>query len=253
MQYCEKYCDVRDDPRLLLDGAKTVISCAFPYFSGHSTTLISRYALGADYHHVVKERLMRLAQKIQEAYGGECRAVVDTAPMRERYWAVKSGIGFIGLNNQLIIPGMGSYFFLGELLWTGEVSPDDACDLTCIKCRRCIILCPGKALDGKGACDARKCVSYLTIEHRGELPADANLAGKIYGCDVCQQVCPHNRAEPVEPLAEFMPDAEIAGLTPDELKGMTASHYKKITARSAMRRAPLQQLLRNIGHNEAQH
>lgn len=250
MDYCRKYADVRSDPRLLLDGARTVVCCAFPYESEERSAIISRYALGRDYHHAVKERLASLAEKITAAYGGECRAVVDTAPMRERYWAVKSGIGFTGINNQLIIPGLGSYFFLGELLWTGYVEPDTPCTLHCVNCRRCVIFCPGKALDGKGGCDARKCVSYLTIEHRGELPEGANLAGKAYGCDICQQVCPHNRAEKTPPLPEFVPDPEILGLSADDLAAMTPNHYKKITARSAMRRAPLPQLLRNIAHSK---
>ena len=247
MDYCGKYADVRSDPRLLLEGARTIICCAFPYESQARSPIISRYALGLDYHHALKERLGALAENIKAAYGGECRAVVDTAPMRERYWAVKAGIGFVGVNNQLIIPGMGSYFFLGELLWTGEAEPDSPCGLHCINCRRCVIFCPGKALDGKGGCDARKCVSYLTIEHRGELPAGANLAGKAYGCDICQQVCPHNRVEPTPPLPEFAPDPEIMALTPENLQAMTPSHYKKLTASSAMRRAPLHQLLRNLG------
>lgn len=248
MAYCAKYLDERDDPRLLLEGARTVISCAFPYAErtdadGRTDSaslpfgLIASYAHGEDYHYWVKDRLKRLGQWIEENYGGATRACVDTAPIRERYWAREAGIGFIGVNNQLIIPGAGSRFFLGELLWTGSIAPDEPCALTCGGCRACVRACPGSALDCRGGCDARRCVSYLTIEHRGPLPADANLGGMIYGCDACLDACPHNDYKSYKTYKSY----EIC----DELMSMTPSHYRKLVAHSAMRRVPLAQLRRN--------
>lgn len=248
MDYCAKYDDVRHDPRLLLEGANTVISCAFNYNAPVTSHIIASYALGQDYHYVIKQRLRELGECIKANYGGEYRAVVDTAPMRERYWAVKSGIGFTGLNGQLIVDGIGSYVFLGELICTLELEPDSPSTATCMKCRRCIEACPGKALDGTGRCDARKCVSFLTIENREEIPAEANLGGMIYGCDACQKVCPHNHCAPSTSIEEFQADPEILNLTKEEMLTMTSSHYKRLTAHSAMRRASFMQMRRNAAH-----
>ncbi len=253
MAYCEKYRDVRHDPRLLLEGARTVICCAFSYYNENCeyplASRISRYAWGDDYHYVIKSRLNQLADFIIANYGGTCRATVDTAPIRERYWAMRSGIGFTGRNGQFIVPGAGSYCFLGELLWTGEVPPDSPCSLNCASCMACVKACPGKALDGTGRCDARKCISYLTIEHRADLPSKANLSGSIYGCDICQKACPHNRNIPQTTLPEFNPVNPILECGEDELLTIKPSHYKRLIRRSAMQRIPLAQLRRNILHN----
>lgn len=255
MAYCAKYLDERDDPRLLLDGARTVISCAFPYAARRPGPIAS-YAYGEDYHYWVKDRLKHLGQWVEENYGGSTRACVDTAPIRERYWAQQAGIGFVGVNNQLIIPGAGSRFFLGELLWTGAVDPDEPCTLTCGGCQACVRACPGSALDGLGGCDARRCVSYLTIEHRGPLPAGANLGGMLYGCDACLDACPHGgQASRVISDGAISELSELLELSKkidnsdssdnSDITIMTSSHYRKLVARSAMRRVPLAQLLRN--------
>ncbi len=248
MDYCARYADVRSDPRLLLEGARTVICFAFAYPETQGD--IASYALGLDYHYVIKDKLSQLSAFIKEQWGGECRAVVDSAPMHERYWAVKAGIGFIGVNRLLIVPGAGTYVLLGELLWTGAIEPDEPCELSCYQCMACVKACPGGALDGCGNFDASRCVSYLTIEHRGDLPPDANLAGSIYGCDQCQRICPHNSGNPrPSVLPEFMPRAEVCDLSRDEILTMTPSHYKKLVAHSAMRRVPLAQLQRNVRHD----
>ncbi len=250
MQYCEKYREQRLNPEMLLPGARTVICCAFNYYHPAPDLpmagMIARYAWGKDYHYAVKLRLAKLGEFVTSTFGGECRALVDTAPMRERYWAQKAGIGFVGINNQLIVRGAGSYFFLGELLWTGDIEPDDPSTEACRGCMACVRACPGNALDGKGGCDASRCVSYLTIEHRGDLPENTDLHGNIYGCDVCQSVCPHNAAHPVSLLPEYEPDPAILSLSPQEIAGMTPSHYKRLVAHSAMRRVPLPQLKRNL-------
>lgn len=257
MQYCEKYREQRLNPEMLLPGARTVICCAFNYHrpappDSPVAGMIASYAWGNDYHYAVKHRLTQLGEYITTTFGGECRPLVDTAPIRERYWAQKSGIGFMGINNHLIVRGAGSYFFLGELLWTGRVVPDESDNGSCCGCMGCVRACPGKALDGKGGCDARRCVSYLTIEHRGELPDRCSLKGSIYGCDICQRVCPHNASHPVSLLPEFEPDTAIMSLTPQEIAGMTPSHYKRLVSHSAMRRVPLPQLRRNLAMNNEQ-
>lgn len=243
MAYCANYMEQRNDPRLLFTPApKTIIACAFQYAAGDSP-IIASYALCDDYHFTVKNKLRELGKWIEDAWGGTARAFTDSAPIRERYWAQQAGIGFIGLNNQLIVPGAGSYFFLGELMWSGEIEPDSPCEKACGDCMACVKACPGRALDGFGGCDARKCVSYLTIEHRSSLPLGSNLAGRIYGCDICLKVCPHNKGVDLNE-----PTGEIASLTPDKLMQMSQSHYRKMTEHSAMRRAPLKQLQRNIMH-----
>lgn len=250
MHYCEKYSEQRLDPRMLLPETRTVICCAFNYHrpapDSPMATMMASYAWGGDYHYALKHRLTQLGEYIASAFGGECRPLVDTAPMRERYWAQKAGIGFTGINNQLIVRGAGSYFFLGELLWTGSVAPDPPDNGRCLGCMACVRACPGKALDGEGGCDSRMCVSYLTIEHRGEIPEGCDLHGSIYGCDICQRVCPYNASHPVSVLPEFEPDPAIMSLTADEISTMTPSHYKKLVSHSAMRRVPLAQLQRNL-------
>ena len=250
MHYCADYMQQRTNPSYLLPGASTVICCAYNYHrpapSSPMAGMIAEYAWGDDYHFAVKRRLGELAGYIVSTFGGECRALVDTAPMRERYWAMKAGVGFVGINNQLIVRGAGSRFFLGELLWTGSVPPDNPDTGSCEGCMACVRSCPGHALDGRGGCDARRCLSYLTIEHRGELPSGCDLHGNIYGCDICQQVCPHNSNHPVSTLPEFDAISPILAITPDEIDSMTGSRYKKMVAHSAMRRVPLAQLRRNI-------
>lgn len=264
MTYLEKYDDLRSDPRLLLEGARSVVSCAFSYFWGGNggcsrehpykemdgKLVWAEYALGDDYHDVVRARLSAVAQTITERTGAECRVCVDTAPLRERYWAVKSGLGFIGLNNQLIIPGAGSRFFLGEILTTLDLEPDRLSGpVSCEGCGKCVAACPGKALrtdgDGRVRLDARRCLSYLTIELRGELPEDVRLGRHIYGCDECQLVCPHNRMSPLSEIEEFRPRKEILELSAQRIAEMSQEEFSAIFRRSAIKRAKLAGLQRN--------
>lgn len=260
MAYLEKYDDLRSDPRLLLDGARSVISCAFGYGGSFGSTgsaddycgglQWAEYALGDDYHDVVRKRLSAVAERIKTETGAECRVCVDTAPLRERYWAVRSGLGFIGLNNQLIIPDGGSRFFLGEILTTLELEPDSPeGPSSCMGCGRCIAACPGKALsiadDGKAELDARKCLSYLTIEYRGELPPDTRLGSHVYGCDECQRVCPHNRQSPRTEIMEFQARREITDLSAERIAEMSQEEFSSTFRRSAIKRTKLAGLQRN--------
>ncbi len=257
MAYMERYIDLRLDPRLLVEGARTVISMAFPYapVNGYHHPCISDYALGEDYHIVLRRRLQPVADAITAAHGGQARICIDSAPVLERYWAVRAGVGFIGLNHQLIVPDMGAGMFLAEIITTAEFQPSQPCALTCQGCRRCLQACPGRALTALHTplstdIDARRCVSYLTIEHRGDLPADANLGAMVYGCDVCRRVCPHSAGAPT-PLPEFAPRAEVMAHTRSTLAAITAGPFRRLAAGSAMSRISPAQLRRNATHRQS--
>lgn len=246
MAYLDRYHDVRSDPRLLLDGALTVISCAFDHRQPRRHPLFADYALGEDYHDVIRRRLTPVAQEIVDRFGGATRICVDTAPIRERYWAAKAGIGIIGQNGMLIVDGVGSKVFLAEILWTGRVEPDKSrLGESCAMCGACLKACPGGAIAHDGTLDARRCNSCLTIEHRGELPADLRLPGRIYGCDVCQDVCPLNACDGVATISEFLPREDLFHLDSEAVASMSAETYRDLFRHSAVRRAKLAQLQRN--------
>lgn len=246
MSYLERYLELREDPHLLLPSAKTIIVCAASYYTGVRQTpdkpQIATYALGRDYHEVLRERLMRLSEFI----GGETRVCVDTAPVRERYWAVRAGVGFIGRNSQLIIPDAGSYFFLGEILTSLIFEPDEPCSQSCLNCGVCVSACPGGAIMENRAIDARRCLSYLTIEYRGELPEDVTLGNRIYGCDVCQTVCPHNEKPITAVIEDFKPTDELLALDRDAFATMTQEQFSVLFRHSAIKRTKLSGLQRNL-------
>ena len=250
MSYLDRYHDVRCDPRLLMPDASTVIVAAFNYtplrVQPSGVPRIAAYALGRDYHEVVRERLEAAAAGIRDVYGGVTRVCVDTAPIRERYWAVRAGVGFIGVNNQLIVPGVGSMCFLGEIIWSVEVDPDEPSAGCCDGCLRCVAECPGGAIAPDGSFDARKCHSYLTIEYRGELPDDLRLGDRVYGCDVCQSVCPHNIGAPATSIAEFHAKDEIMCLDAEKLRQMAPEEFSRIFRHSAVKRTRLSGLQRNL-------
>ena len=251
MDYCARYLDVRDDPRLLLEGAQSLIVVAMNYypavFQPDDAPQFAYYAYGRDYHKVMRNRLKQLAAFVSENGGGATRCCVDTAPLRERYWAQQAGIGFVGRNNTLIIPGRGSYFFIGTLLTTLALTPDEPCTFTCGDCGACINACPTAALPPinatageaaiSGAVDASRCLSCLTIEYRGELPEWARkaLGNKVYGCDECQQACPHNRDARPTTIPEFHPTPEFLALTHEQLKTMSPTTFATLFAHSPIR------------------
>lgn len=250
MHYLDKYHDVRQNPALLLPSARSIIVCAINYHPSQKQPAdapqIASYALGQDYHDIVREKLTLLANFITKTFGGETRVCVDTAPLRERYWAVKSGIGFIGRNNQLIIPQKGSYFFLGEILSTLDLSPDKPCTQSCLNCGACIKQCPTRAIKIDGSIDARRCLSYLTIEYRGELPDNLPLGNRVYGCDTCQTVCPHNFKAPHTQIAEFLPSKELLELDRKAMEDMTQEQFSTIFRLSAIKRTKYTGFIRNI-------
>ncbi len=250
MDYLRRHATLRAHTDNVLPGAKTVIAMAFPYAPDVHHPHIADYALGADYHSVLRLRLDDVVRFLADNFGAESRICTDSAPIAERFWAVRSGIGFIGDNHQLFIPGYGCGFFLAEILTTLEIEPDEPCREECLKCGRCRTACPGGALLPDGRFDARRCQSYLTIEHKGEIPAGQDFGPRIYGCDVCRRVCPLSADALVEPLPEFTPRQELMQLDREAILNLNGSQYKRLVRDSAMRRVPLARLKRNAsgGH-----
>lgn len=258
MAYLEKYQDLRRNPAGLLEGARTVVSTAFCYRRPPGVgrhPLVADYALGEDYHEVLRRRLTPVAELIKELFPeAQTRICVDTAPIHERLWAVKAGIGFIGKNSMLTVParGAGSRVFLAEILTTARIAADPPAGLSaaeaCGDCERCLRACPTKAL-GTGGVDARRCLSYNTIENRAEsLPESISLRGRrIYGCDICQDACPYNRAEYTGPyISEFAPREGLYALgTPADVLALGHAEYVELFRGSAIRRAKLAMLHRN--------
>ncbi len=251
MEWAQNHQDIRENPELLLDGARSVIVVAMNYypqvFQHHNAAQVAYYAYGRDYHEVMKQRLWRLGEAIERETGCASRACVDSAPLRERYWAQRAGVGFTGWNNQLIIPGKGSYFFLGVLVTTLELEPDEPCLEHCLQCRACEKACPSGALRCGETVDARRCLSCLTIEHRGELPGwvAGVIGNRVFGCDECQKCCPHNRHAVGNTTPEFQPKPELLSLTRDRILAMTQEEFSRLFSHSAVKRAKLAGLQRN--------
>lgn len=249
MQYLERNCEKRFNPTLLVEGCRSIISVAMNYAPAKTIEGIADYAQGKDYHRIVKDRLYMLLQSINCVQSVQGRAFSDSAPVLERYWAVKAGIGYIGRNRQLIIPGKGSKFFLGELLVDIELCYDTPLDRNlCGNCHKCIDSCPGKALDENGL-DANRCLSYLTIEHRDKLPENIGekMGNCFYGCDRCQTVCPHNRFATPNTMPELQPSPLLLQMTKEKWSTLTKEEYKELFRHSAVERCKYEQLMRNIG------
>jgi epoxyqueuosine reductase len=272
MTYLANYPDIRRQPRMLLAGdnhvdnadndddgdhhrAATVIVFAFSYYhterQAPEAAQFAMYAHGSDYHEVLRKKLQPIVALLNPE---ECRICVDSAPLRERYWAMKAGVGFIGRNNQLIVPGMGSYFFLAEIVTTAAIEADAPCTESCLQCGRCVSACPGGALCSEQQFDARRCLSYLTIEHRGPLPTaafanDADFAAalgqRVYGCDECQRVCPHNSCPPETIIDEFRLRPALRNITHSDIMEMTQETFSATFSHSAVKRCKLAGLKRN--------
>lgn len=248
MDYMERWRELRAHPGTLLEGARSIICTAFAYYPPQDGTPrpVAAYALGRDYHRVVRERLFPVVGRLQEEFGGGWRVCVDSAPLFERYLAQRAGIGFTGVNHMLITPGAGTYTVLAEILTTLPVSSDMPCNASCLQCGRCVKECPGKAIGTDGTLDASRCLSYLTIEYRGEeLPAEADPGVRLYGCDTCQSVCPHNRDLSAVPIPEFAPRSQVTLITAGDVDKMSSGDYRRLTESSAISRVSLRQLKRN--------
>lgn len=248
MGYMARNLEKRMDPTLLVEGCRSIIVVAQNYFPAAASPQISRYAQGRDYHSVVKEKLFKLLEFINSIVPTKGRAFCDSAPVLERYWAVQAGLGTCGRNRQLIIPGCGTHFFLGELLIDVEAECDTPLkESLCNGCNACIRNCPAGAL-GENGLDARRCLSYLTIEYRGELPAATGekLGECFYGCDRCQSVCPHNRAAQPHNEPQFAPSEELLAMQRSDWEGLTKKKFDTLFNDSAVQRCGYEQLLRNI-------
>ena len=253
MDYLSRNFDKRIDPSLLVEGAKSIISVALNYYprqiQQESVPQIAYYAYGKDYHDVMKEKLQQLFSFIQGLIlDTKGRCFCDTAPVMERYWAAKAGIGFIGKNTLLIIPNKGSYFFLGEVFIDQELEYDNPINISCGSCTRCLDNCPTKALEKDYLLNANKCISYQTIENRGEIAKEIqkSLKNRFYGCDICQQVCPWNKFAEPHSTPEFNPNPHLFSLDQACIEQLTVEEYQQIFKGSAMKRAKYSGLMRNI-------
>ncbi len=246
----------RSDPRLIFPEAKSVIVVAMNYFTPHEHEhdpekgKISRYAWGDDYHDVLKERLRALLDWIRvERPEAEGKVCVDTAPMMEKAWAVRAGLGWIGKHSNLITKDHGSWVFIGEILLNLELDYDaDIVDDHCGTCTACLDACPTNAIVEPYVVDSRKCISYATIELRtDELPTEiaSDLNGWLYGCDICQDICPWNRFEKPTDESRFEPRNAETSLPLDAVEQMTHENYVERFRRSAMKRTKLSGLKRN--------
>lgn len=249
MSYMERYPDQRQQPELLLEGAKSVITIAVNYFppilQGDKAPQIAKYALSRDYHKVIKKLLDQLAEQInRDVATHQYRTMVDTAPIFERYWAEQSGIGFRGRNSNLIVPQVGSFVFLGEILTTLELQTDLEQNASCGSCKRCINACPTEALDGRSL-DARRCINYLTIEHRESIPQElsSRFGTRLYGCDTCQDVCPYNRSP--QPSSHFKPFPKLINLERSDLIDLNQERYAHLFYGTPITRAKLKGMQRN--------
>jgi epoxyqueuosine reductase len=249
MGYLERRLEERLDPGRVLPGARSVLCVGLHYYQGtpadQSWRPVARYAWGRDYHDVIAPRLERLADFLAEAAGARSRGYVDTGPVLERDLAARAGLGWIGKNTMLLHPSLGSWFFIGVLLTTADLVPDEPLADRCGTCRACLDACPTGAFVAPYVLDARRCISYLTIEHRGEIePAlRPGMAGWQFGCDVCQDVCPWNRKAPVATGDDFQPRAAYPGA--DAITAMDDEALRRRFAGTALLRARPAGLRRN--------
>lgn len=255
MQYMERYFDMRIDPSKLVPGAKSVITLLLNYFpkekQNDDALKISKYAYGKDYHEVIREKLNHLIELIKQNVGDiHGRGFVDSAPVLERTWAHRSGLGWVGKNGNLINKQMGSFFFIATLITDLELETDEpfAKDY-CGTCTRCIDACPTDAILPDKIVDGSKCISYFTIELK-EMLIPGEMKGKfdnwMFGCDVCQDVCPWNRfAQPTNEI-EFTPIPEILDLSTKEWEAMTEEKFKTIFRHSPLSRSKLKGIQRNL-------
>ena len=255
MRYMQENFSLRVHPENLLPGARTVFSAAFPYTFPLETVKdkarISRYALITDYHRVLRNKLEKLLDFICKTSPDPVagKVCVDSMPVFEKSWAEKAGIGKVGKNTVLIVPETGSWVFLGEILLDINLphSPPQLSD-PCGECNACIKSCPTGALMEQGKIDARKCISYLTVELKREFsPDESAMIGKwLFGCDICQEVCPHNaRQSPAPTCPEFIPKKELLEITSEQILSLTRSQFKTIFGGTPVFRAGLKRLKRN--------
>ncbi|MEN9699407.1 MAG: tRNA epoxyqueuosine(34) reductase QueG [Bacteroidota bacterium] len=255
MSYMANHFDKRLDPRLLEPGTKTIISLLLNYYpeqgqQDSDAPKLSKYAYGQDYHYVIKDKLRQFMAHVHKEIGEvQGRGFVDSAPVMDKVWAKKAGLGWMGKNTNLIHPKHGSFFFIAELLTDLELEPDGPLKDYCGTCTRCIDACPTDALVAPYQIDASKCISYLTIELKDAL-LPKEFAGKLdnwmFGCDVCQDVCPWNRFSKAHQEAAFQPTPDLLNLSKNEWEELSEETYRQLFQNSAVKRSKYSGLKRNI-------
>ena len=276
MQYLADNIDKRLDPRLLMDGVRSIVCVALSYAPAKKIPAdqyqIAYYAYGKDYHDVMKQKLHALASACGIT---SYRAFCDTAPVLERYWAERAGLGWTGRNHQLIIPHAGSMFFLGELFVTEELEYDSPVPNRCGRCHACLDACPTSSLipnpssliPNSSSLISNKCLSYLTIEHRGPIPhfsltlnssssslipnSSFLIPNSIYGCDICQLACPWNRFAVPTTEPAFQPSNDLLGMTKEKWHNLTEEQYRSLFKGSAVKRAKYSGIMRNINNQQS--
>ena len=253
MQWMENHFEKRLDPRLLVPGAKSVISLLFNYYPQHAfdqeNLKISKYAYGRDYHFVIKDKLKDLMHAISTRWGQvNGRVFVDSAPVLDRAWAANSGLGWIGKNSMLITKSKGSYYFIAELILDIDLAQDGPTTDHCGTCTACIDACPTDAIVGDKVIDSNRCISYLTIELKEEIPSHfkGNMEGWVFGCDICQDVCPWNRFAQENQEDQFVPHPALQGLHQGDWEELTQEVFQEVFKKSAVKRAGYVKLKKSI-------
>ncbi|WP_036157746.1 tRNA epoxyqueuosine(34) reductase QueG [Maribacter forsetii] len=253
MSYMANHFDKRLDPRKLVEGSKSVISLLLNYYPEETqredSYKISKYAYGHDYHHVIKTKLRQLQEFISEEIGEvNGRAFVDSAPVLDKAWAAKSGLGWIGKHSNLLTQQVGSFYFIAELIVDIELEYDHAVTDHCGTCTACIDACPTEAIVDPYVVDGSKCISYFTIELKNELPNEmkGSFDDWMFGCDVCQDVCPWNRFSKPHNEPLFNPNPELLSMTKKDWEEITEDVFRKVFQKSAVKRTKYGGLTRNI-------
>ena len=253
MHYMENHFDKRLDPTKLVEGSKSVISLLYNYFPSQEQTAkgykLSKYAFGTDYHFVIKDKLKELLNTIQEEIGEVYgRAFVDSAPVLDKAWAAKSGLGWVGKHSNLLTQQVGSFYFIAELIIDLELEYDTPITDHCGTCNACIDACPTQAIVEPYVVDGSKCISYFTIELKDEIPASFKdkFDDWMFGCDICQDVCPWNRFSKSHNEPLFNPHPELLSMTKKDWQEITEDVFKKIFKKSAVKRTKFSGLKRNI-------
>lgn len=254
MKYMENHFEKRLDPRKLVDGAKSIISVVHNYLPSvkqqdPEAPVLSKYGYGADYHYVLKEKLGKLLMFMNESIGQvDGRAFTDSAPVLDRAWAARAGLGWIGKNTNLLVPRSGSFFFIGELIVDIDLPADKPMRDYCGSCTMCIDACPTGAIIEPRKVDSRKCISYLTIEYREQIPGEftGKMHNRVFGCDICQDICPWNKkAVPhQEPL--FDPEPGLTELKAEEWHDMTREVFNLYFKKTAVQRAGYKKIMRTL-------
>lgn len=250
MQYMENHFDKRLDPRLLVEGSKSVVSLLYNYYpeqrQADGQAKISKYAYGEDYHTVIKDKLFEMVQRWQELAGSfNYRVFVDSAPVLEKAWAKKSGLGWVGKNSNLITKQQGSFFFLAEIICDLELAYDGPIKDYCGTCTKCIDACPTDAIVDPYVVDGSKCISYLTIELKENIPQEfkGKMDGWAFGCDICQDVCPWNRFSKPHQEPKFRLLEELNQL---DINHMSEESFRKTFKNSPIKRTKFAGFVRNL-------